>query len=142
MLERLEDMEGQQQTEWATLKDRLQTERVEGVWAADDPALAEKRKRWNLDLTAPSDMLDELQYDTDEDDNAVDVMGTNDENWKQVRDVSSGDIYFWNLKTDETTWDIPDGIKVEQKLSPFRGVTKTIADPGGAAGVKWLCSQV
>ena len=140
MLERIEEMEEKQVAEWATLKGRLQSERVEGVWAANDPALAEKRKRWNLDLTSRDDQL-EQQYDLDEDENAVDVMGTNDPDWKQVRDVSTGDIYFWNLKTDETSWDVPEGIKVQEKLSPFRGVTKTIADPGGAAGVKWLCTQ-
>ena len=84
MLERLEDMEEKQEAEWAGLKGRLQSERVEGVWAADDPALAEKRKRWNLDLSAPSDAVDVVEYDMDEDENAVDVMGTNDPDWKQV----------------------------------------------------------
>lgn len=71
----------------------------------------------------------------------MEVSNTNDKNWKQVRDKTSGDVYFWNLKTEETSWDIPEGITVEKKLSPFRGVTKTLPDPGGAPGVKWLCTQ-
>ena len=50
--------------------------------------------------------------------------------WKQVRDVNTGDVYFLNIATDETTWDTPEGIVLEEKLSPFRGVTKTIMDPG------------
>ena len=142
MLERIDEFEEKQEAQWSTLASRLQSERVEGVWAADDPALAEKRKRWNADLTAPSDGPDPDALGSAVDDqDAVDVMDTNDKNWKQVRDVSSGDIYFWNIKTDETTWEIPDGVALKEKLSIFRGVTKTILDPGGAPGVKWLCTQ-
>jgi len=139
MLERIEEMEEKQEAQWSTLKGKLQQERIDKVWAANDPVIAEKRKRWNEDLTASSEGPEEELMDMDA--NAVDVMGTNDKNWKQVRDVSTGDIYFWNIKTEETVWDIPEGIVVEQKLSPFRGVTKTLADPGGAPGVKWLCTQ-
>jgi len=135
MLERIEEMESEQAAEWTGLKTQLQQERVEGVWAADNPILVEKRKRWNEDLTNPG-MMDDPQGE-----NAVDVMGTNDEKWKQVRDVNTGDVYFWNIVTDETVWDTPEGIVLEEKLSPFRGVTKTMMDPGGAAGVKWLCTQ-
>lgn len=131
MLERIGEVEEQQEAQWTNLKGKLQQERVDDVWAADDPALAEKRKRWNQDLTAPSSDMDDDERDKEFE---MEVTSTNDADWKQVRDVSTGDIYFWNVVTEQTTWDIPEGIQVANKLSPFRGVTKTLPDPGGAPG--------
>ena len=29
----------------------------------------------------------------------------------QVKDPESGDVYFWNINTDETTWDVPEGVE-------------------------------
>jgi len=46
-----------------------------------------------------------------------------------------------DIKTEETVWDVPAGIVVEQQLSPFRGVTKTLADPGGAPVWVYVCRR-
>ena len=46
----------------------------------------------------------------------------------QVKDKVSGDIYFWNIQTDETTWQIPKGVELAEELSDFRGITKTIGE--------------
>jgi hypothetical protein len=27
--------------------------------------------------------------------------------WKEVKDPETGGIYYWNVKTGETTWDKP-----------------------------------
>ena len=73
MLERIEEMEDRQVAEWTGLKSKLQKERVDGVWAADNPILLEKRKRWNEDLSGQGASDDPVGED------ALDVLGTNDE---------------------------------------------------------------
>ena len=52
-----------------------------GVWAANDPALKEKFQRWNADMFASSDGAESELDDVEE---ALDIMDTSDDNWKQV----------------------------------------------------------
>jgi hypothetical protein len=121
---------------WDKLRDKLNSERdVTGFpegWQGGQKDLTEKQKIWNADLYGGGNA-------DEEDDNGV--TDTNVNAWKQVRNQETGDVYFWNIETDETSWEVPEGIVTDAPLSEFRGVTKTIPSPAGIDGVLWLCTQ-
>uniref|UniRef100_A0A7S4K7J3 WW domain-containing protein n=1 Tax=Guillardia theta TaxID=55529 RepID=A0A7S4K7J3_GUITH len=131
LLERLDNEEEELDTVRDELKKRLAEERDTSTAWTKTKEFLDIQQRWSKEFNSPS-------KDTDEDD----IVGnTNVFEWKQVKDPESGDVYFWNINTDETTWDVPEGVEVLGDLTPFRGLTMTIADPAGTEGVKWICTQ-
>jgi len=128
--------------DWVELKNKVVRERerdgfpLDGGWAGDKAELKRKMELWNADLMAPSSSADDSATEGD-----MLVQDTNVAMWKQVTDARTGDTYFWNLESDETVWETPAGVVLEDKLPEFRGITKTIPDPTGLPGSKWLCTQ-
>jgi len=137
IIQRLDDEQQLKVEEWDGLATRLITERRLGTdypvgWTGDAAELKRKKEEWNRDWLAPS---------SDEQSDENNIEPTNDPAWMQVTDPASGDVYFWNIENDQTVWDIPEGVTPDKELSEFRGITKTIPDPSGQEGSKWLCTQ-
>mmetsp|Transcript_4402 Transcript_4402/g.10594 ORF Transcript_4402/g.10594 Transcript_4402/m.10594 type:complete len:638 (-) Transcript_4402:126-2039(-) len=123
--------------DWVELRKKVIKERerdgfpLDGGWAGDKGELKKKMVLWNADK--PSDQ--------EEVEGEMLVTDTNLPMWKQVTEPTTGDVYFWNLETEDTVWEIPKGVVLQEKLSDFRGITKTIQDPTDLPGSKWMCTQ-
>eukprot|EP00960_Hanusia_phi_P070831 767409-Hanusia_phi.AAC.4 len=111
LLERLDVEEEELESVRDQLKIRLDQERgISTTWTKTKEFL-ENQKKWNSGVLSPS-------KESDEDD----IVGdTNVFEWKQVKDPESGDVYFWNINTDETTWDIPEGVEIQQEQRESSG---------------------
>jgi len=51
--------------------------------------------------------------------------------WRAVVDEASGDVYYYNRKTRETTWDRPEGVEIDERKRTFpdeSGVTTVASE--------------
>ena len=55
--------------------------------------------------------------------------------WQQVVDEASGDVYFWNVDTDETSWDVPAALWKATRQARSRALLPQQAVPVATAAV-------
>ena len=54
--------------------------------------------------------------------------------WETHTDPSSGDTYYYNPQTQESTWDMPAELKAAQSAAPASGGSRSSGTPSAAAG--------
>lgn len=55
------------------------------------------------------------------------------EGWSACKDEASGDTYYWNQQTDETSWERPQRDNTKQTPSTPPGMAAAVAPPPGIA---------